>query len=161
MKRQRPVVVDLNLTFEAPELLARCPTNVTRDTAKRLRDLEDVILSIRRYGPPPKKRITKTERSEALKKWYATYATPVQKITYQQIALNKSLDLARKYLMEQFLEECPEYREPEKRWGRPVGYVPEETQRKIARGEIIARLLNIGYDELLKDLEGVKKSAQR
>ena len=69
------------------------------------------------------------------------------------ISLSQSLEKAREYLYEEFLTSNPEYREPKNRLGRPIGFVPLETQRKLARGEIITMLLEVGYRKLLKDLQ--------
>lgn len=118
---------------------------------KLLEDLVDLRLATKSYGPPT---FNARERKAAFREWCQTKLSVRQRDLAANISLSQSLEKAREYLYDEFLISNPEYREPKNRIGRPTGFVPIETQRKVARGEVITMLLELGYKKLLKELGG-------
>lgn len=140
-----------HLPIDDPRLMHREQINIAPKAHQLLEELSELLLATKSYGPPT---FNARERKAAFREWCQKKLTVRQRDIAANISLSQSLDRAREYLYEEFLSSNPEYREPKNRIGRPVGFIPMETQRKLARGEVVARLLDIGYKRLLKELGG-------
>lgn len=149
--------LDTNSYHERADVLSA----VTPETLAVLSYLTD-LLATQRSFLPKELPLNHREYEKKYTQWMANGVSETVRHRAAMISLNKSYDAAMAYFREEFEKEFGHLK-PTKKVGRPSWYITPIRERRLLQGEIIALLINLAGDELVKQLGGVKnvRTAQR
>lgn len=132
---------------------------VTPETLSALSQLTD-LLATRRTFIPKDIPLNHREYEKKYTQWMANGVSETVRNRAAMISLNKSYDAAMAYFRSEFEKEFGHLR-PTKKVGRPGWYITPVRERRLLQGEVIAHLINIAGEQLLRELSAPIKQSKR
>lgn len=150
-----------DLDTSSPHARADVLSSLSPETVVALSQLTDLLATQRTFLPKDVP-LNRREYEKKFSQWMAHGVSEAVRSRAALISLNKSYDAAMTYFREEFDKEFAHIR-PTNKAGRPSWYIPPPKERRLLQGEVIAHLINLAGDALMKQLGGAKnvRTAQR
>ena len=138
--------------LETSDLNSRhmCYSHLTPDTERCLDQLTELVAKRISEEQLPKKGLTKREIQRMRVDWNVS-APPAIRNRRQMLNMSSGFYAGDQYMDAEFYKAHPECLETEPP-GRPRWYVHPSRLPRVARGEVIALLINLAGDKLLEQL---------
>ena len=136
-----------------------CFLHLTPDAERCMDELSAHIIARLDAKPEPKRGLKKREVQKLLVMWKEAAPQHI-KNRYQMMCMAKGFFEASKYWEEEFQKAHPESAEvlPQ---GRPKWYVHPSRLPRVARGEVLSRLINLAGEKLLRQLIAEQSSDKK